>query len=172
MRDDGKRGFWREPMVWMIIGLPLSAVIAAVTSAVIAFKHQDSLVSEDIHKVGLVTTQGRDREDKAASLGLSARLHIGPDHLDIALDGLSNWPDMLNLKLVHPTEAGQDKVYRLHRVDAAGHYAASFASTKQGRRLLVLEPADASWRLVGVLQSPLQGEILLGAGTRNPPTHH
>ena len=173
MNPDKTSRWWQEPMVWMIAALPLSAVIGAVASAVIAFKHQDSLVNEDVHKLGLATTVGKDREDKAANLGLSASLRMDQGRIEISLSGhIASWPDALKLRLVHPTRAGQDQDIRLLRVDAAGHYgAASISQVEIGRRLLILEPADASWRLVGTLQSPARGETQLAAGTRNPPTH-
>lgn len=45
--DDQKRAlpWWRYPMVWMVIGGPLSVVIASVASAVIAWKHIDPVIT-------------------------------------------------------------------------------------------------------------------------------
>lgn len=44
---------WKEPMVWLLIVLPLTAVIASLTTAWIAADGADTLVNEPHHKVGL-----------------------------------------------------------------------------------------------------------------------
>ena len=38
--------WWRHPFVWLVFGLPLTAVVAATTSAVIAIKGADPVVPE------------------------------------------------------------------------------------------------------------------------------
>ncbi len=43
------RPWYREPLVWMIIGGPLSVVVASVISAVIAWKHIDPVISDPVH---------------------------------------------------------------------------------------------------------------------------
>lgn len=38
------RRWWQEPMVWLVIGGPLSVVVASIASAVIAWKHIDPVI--------------------------------------------------------------------------------------------------------------------------------
>lgn len=52
-----KRPFWKEPMVWLIAGLPLTAVVASLASFWIATKNADQPVDEHFHKQGLAITQ-------------------------------------------------------------------------------------------------------------------
>jgi hypothetical protein len=38
--------WWRIPIVWLVVGLPASAVIAATASGIIAVRHADPVVDE------------------------------------------------------------------------------------------------------------------------------
>jgi hypothetical protein len=38
--------WWRVPIAWLALGLPVSAVVAATASAVIAVRHADPVVAE------------------------------------------------------------------------------------------------------------------------------
>jgi len=38
--------WWRIPIVWLVVGLPASAVIAATASGIIAVHHADHVVDE------------------------------------------------------------------------------------------------------------------------------
>jgi hypothetical protein len=40
------RAWWREPMLWLVIGGPLSVVAAATVTAVIAWRGADPVVAE------------------------------------------------------------------------------------------------------------------------------
>ncbi len=48
-----KKSAWKEPMVWLLVVLPATAVIASLATAWIAYDGADTLVSEPHHKVGL-----------------------------------------------------------------------------------------------------------------------
>lgn len=37
--------WWRVPMVWVVIGGPLSVVVASIATAVIAWKHIDPVIA-------------------------------------------------------------------------------------------------------------------------------
>jgi|688.fasta_scaffold595031_3 hypothetical protein len=54
-----KRSPWKEPMVWLLIGLPTTAVIASLVTAWIASNGADPLVNEPHHKVGLGMQAGQ-----------------------------------------------------------------------------------------------------------------
>ncbi len=48
-----KRSALKEPMVWLLIVLPMTAVIASLATLWIAADSADTLVNEPHHKVGL-----------------------------------------------------------------------------------------------------------------------
>jgi hypothetical protein len=160
-------------MVWMLLGLPLTAVVAGVVTVVIAFQNQDGLVTEDVRKLGFATTQVNEREARAADMGLAAELAVGDAVLRLTISGRPQaLAEHLTLRLVHPTQVGQDQFVNFIRT-APGQYEAPRPAAFSGKRTLVLEPADQRWRLGGVWPAELQGGgISLAAANSNPPPPH
>jgi uncharacterized protein len=39
-----RRPWWREPMMWLVVGGPLAVVLASLLSAVLAFRGADPIV--------------------------------------------------------------------------------------------------------------------------------
>lgn len=44
---------WRDPVLWLVIGPPVAAVIAGLLTVWIAATHRDPLVTDSVHKVGV-----------------------------------------------------------------------------------------------------------------------
>lgn len=61
------RPWWREPMVWLVIGGPAVVVVAAIASGIIAWRGADPLVQE-------APTQATPT-DRAQQPALTARNH-------------------------------------------------------------------------------------------------
>lgn len=51
--NSGERSWWREPMMWLVVGGPLSVVVASVVTLVLVLRHPDPLVAEDYYRRGL-----------------------------------------------------------------------------------------------------------------------
>lgn len=47
------KAWWRFPIVWLVVGLPAAAVVAATASGIIAVRHADPVVDE--YRAGLHT---------------------------------------------------------------------------------------------------------------------
>lgn len=47
-RSSPERRWFREPMVWLVIGGPLSVVFASLLSAVVAWKHIDPVITDPV----------------------------------------------------------------------------------------------------------------------------
>lgn len=167
-----KKSSWRaEPMVWLLIALPLSAVLASAVTIWIANHNADTLVKEEYVKEGFAVRQASERDHLAAELGLSAALSVLPGGLTLDLTGhLNPLPERLLLTLAHPTDPNQDLVLSLMSV-RAGHYTADYAEIPSGKRHLELAPLDKSWRLAGLWQAPFEGPLTLSpmAQRQAPP---
>ena len=50
------RAWWREPMMWIVVGGPLVVVLAAIATAVIAVKNADTVLDT---RAGQPAVQGR-----------------------------------------------------------------------------------------------------------------
>ncbi len=116
-KDLENQPWYRNPMVWMVIALPMTAVVAGIITLFIAMNTEDSLVTDDYYKEGLAINRVLGHDRKAAELGLSAFVDInsrsGEILLSLSADQAIEAPEELTLKLIHRTRSGQDQVTTL-----------------------------------------------------------
>lgn len=142
-------------MVWLIIALPLTAVVASLVTWWIAARGADSLVAEDYYKQGMAIHQTLERESRAAALGLSAQLQVQDGELRVHLEGrLDTYPDQLELTLVHPSRQEQDLTLVLPAT-AQGEYRVALPPMSAGQRRVVLQSETQDWRLAGRTTVPM-----------------
>ena len=72
------------------------------------------------------------------------------NHLRLMLTAQSTvkFPDVIIVRLAHPTRAGQDQAIRMQE-EAPGFYSGSLAADISGRWLLSIEDPSGQWRLQG-----------------------
>lgn len=168
---DNKTPWHKEPMVWLLIALPLSAVIGGALTIWFAANNADPLVSEAYHKEGMTTLQVIDRDIKATELGVSAQLMSEKGQLSVQLDGrFATAPESLTLAVIHPTDAGAD-IYLSLMPTSAGTYLGPLPELASGKRRLVLTPGAGDWQLTGEWTAPFSGKLHLKAGKSNSSTH-
>ncbi|MDD5389653.1 MAG: FixH family protein [Gallionellaceae bacterium] len=166
------RPWWKEPMVWMVIGLPAIAVVGSFTSYYFAARDPDGLVKADFRKEGFAVMAPSSAADKAAAaLGLSARLITRNGQMELVLRGhLTSNPPRLALNIVHPSRENQD-IHILLAHSRELSYIAPAPDLGSGKRILVLEPEDRAWRITGQWTAPFSGMTELVAGASKPSTH-
>lgn len=142
---------WREPWVWLIVGIPAATVVAGFVTWWIAAQRADSNVVEDYYKRGLTVNRSIEREERAAQLGLSARIELRDgDDLRVRLSaapGLESdetAPREITVLLTHPVRAEHDQRLALAR-QADGEYRIRSPGVKAGTWDLAIETAQ--WRL-------------------------
>jgi len=164
-----KRPWWREPMVWLVIGLPLSAVIAGLTTVYIAYQNADTLVKEGYLKQGFTVVDTLAADEMAANLGLSATVRIRAESLELRLASTATppLPTELSLTLAHPTEVNLDVVVPMFQ-NSDGTYLAKAPELLDVKRTVLLEPADRSWRLRGYWAPPYVDTLELKPPTITP----
>ena len=169
-KNQEHRRWWQEPMLWLIIALPLSSVIAGFITAWLAASDPDPLVKDDYQKKGFVLQQSEARAAQAAAVALAATIEAQQTGITVRLSGrLESYPERLILTLVHPTREEQDRSLTLE-ASAPGVYASALPPLSVGRRQLILEPEDRHWRLDGQWEAPFLGRITLvsAAGAASP----
>ncbi len=166
------RPWWKEPMVWLIAGLPLTAVVASFVTYFIAAHEPDSLVKEGYRKEGFALVEKTTEADrKAAELGLLARVTDNDGKLAISLKSHpTTTPTRVVLTIIHPTKESQD-IHLLLERSGEGSYIAKAPDVGNGKRILVLEPEDRTWRVTGQWMAPFNGMMELAAVATNPSTH-
>ena len=161
MTEEQRKPWYREPWVWLLIALPMSAVIGGMITIYLAISSADGLVVDDYYKRGKAINLDLARDEAAARHGVEASLALGTEGDTVslrlgAIDG--SWPDTVRLSLLHPTRAGQDQLLMLRHV-GEGNYRAAIDGLTQGHWYVQLEADD--WRLSGTLQVPQAEPLLL-----------
>jgi hypothetical protein len=143
---DSVRPAWREPLVWMVVGIPAATIVAGLFTWWIAAQRADSNVAEDWYKRGLAINRSIERESKAQALGLRADLTMPAEHdLRLTLTGpASALPPTVTVTLTHPVRAEQDRKLTLDR-QADGVYRTVSPQVAPGHWGLAIEARD--WRI-------------------------
>ena len=114
-----KLPWYRQPLVWMLIAIPLSAVLAGIVTIFLAFTTDDGLVVDDYYKQGLAINRQIARDQTAARLQLTADIEIDTSSgfIKVAFDKglLASYPLTLDLGLRHATRQQQDNVITLQK---------------------------------------------------------
>lgn len=168
------RPAWKEPLVWMVWGIPALTVVAGLTTWWIAAQRADSDVADDHYRRGLAVNRVLQREERARMVGVEAEVNLsasaGPG---VRLGGLARPPEALVLLLTHPVSKDQDRRVAL-AIQPDGSYRPQDATSPAqampvgGNWNIALEGDD--WRLV-MQRVSLQGDtrlLLTGAGGAKP----
>ena len=162
-----KRPWYREPWVWLMIALPMTAVIASMFTIYKAVSTADGLVVDDYYKRGKAINMDLARDAAAARYQLKASIDIDlrDNRVQLLLESTAmELPATLTFSLLHPTQAGYDQVLVLqHRGD--GVYAGDIDEMARGNWYLQLEADD--WRLSGSMRIP-QTETTVLLPTKAP----
>jgi hypothetical protein len=160
MQADSKP-WYRQPWVWFLIALPMTAVVGGLVTIYIAATTSDGLVVDDYYKRGKAINMDLARDRAAAGHRLQARLAVDLQSRRVTLDMQATdytLPAAVSLAILHPTQAGRDQQVEL-QLNAAGRYGGTVAALTQGRWHVQLAADD--WRLSGVLQLPQAGPLLM-----------
>jgi len=154
-------------MVWLVIAIPLSAVVMGAVMLTLAVSTYDGLVTDDYYKKGLQINRSMARDELAASYALAGDVVFG-ERVEVSLSGNARFeaPEIVHLRLFHATRSGLDRHLRLRRV-ARGQYRASLPRLESGSWNLQLD-ADG-WRLNGRLTaSDAPQRLSLGRADSGP----
>jgi hypothetical protein len=149
--DDKARSAWREPLVWLVAGIPAAAVAALAWMVVIAAgPGSTDSVDPAVQRTAEIQTVDLGPDEAAAKLQLAALFRIDGKSLEVLpLHSGFDADKPLQLVLQHPARADLDRALLLHpspggwKVDAridAGH-----------DWNLQLTPEGGRWRLQGRL---------------------
>jgi hypothetical protein len=153
--------WYAEPWVWLLIALPMTAVIGGMITIYLAVTTSDGLVVDDYYRRGKAINMDLARDVAAAGHGLQARLALDPANRRIllTLDSLDDQhPAQVRFSLLHPTRPGNDQVILLQPV-AGGGYAGTLQAMHDGNWYVQLEADD--WRLSGSLRTPRDSVVIL-----------
>jgi len=147
-----ERSALREPMVWLMIGLPAASVVFAfwLLAAAIHSGGADE-ISDAVQSTGDAQVSDIGPDARAHSMKLSAILHVQDAAIDVfPVNGEFVHDQALVLVLSHPTDAKQDRRFIL-KPDAMGWHVNGDIRTSHDW-IAQLAPANQHWRLRGRLK--------------------
>ncbi len=154
--------WYQFPFVWMLIALPLTAVVGSFVSLALAIHSDDGLVEDDYYKRGMEINRQLDRDKAAAAHGLTSTLDFDDAHHELRVRLAARqaiaWPDNITLKLMHATRGGLDKTALLPR-QSDGSYRMPLPDLAPGHWDVQIAAQD--WRLTGSLFVPRGERVVL-----------
>ena len=142
-----------NPALYLIVGLPLFAVVASVGTAVVAVSRGDVPFPDQYHWEGDKLDHDFAQSQRAADLHLKATIELQPEraatgsavcHLTLALDG-NNLPPVVDLALIHAARSNLDRTIRFSRVSNTSSYVAPCAPLPDGRWHVELSDPQHTW---------------------------
>jgi uncharacterized protein len=149
------RPWYREPMVWLVWGLPAAVVVASFLTLSIAIRSSGSVdaVRDPVQRVGKAQTFDLAPDRAAARLGLAAELRLAADTEAVELHATGGVmeTERLSLVLTHPSESREDLSLELVRVEPE-RFVGRLAVPRDHAWNLHLAPIGEPWRLQGRLE--------------------
>ena len=159
------RPWYREPLVWLVLGIPAAAVLAGAAMLVLANATWDGLVDDDYYQRGLQINRSLARDSEAARLGLEAVVVFPePGVVEVRLsvaDGVAAAAsgNRLTLRFARAARAGADVRVLLTR-DAGWIWRGVLPAMAPGK--WYLELGNEQWRLAGPVRMPsVSGNVAL-----------
>jgi hypothetical protein len=149
--NDQQRHPLREPMVWVVIALPLAAVIASIWLVVLSSRGGSiDSVADKVQRTGQIQVTDLGPDERAAQLKLGAVLQSEEGMLRVFPVGDGFQRDQpLRLTLLHPYSEDADRILEL-QPDKLGWHAAHALEAGHDWNLQLGDGAG-SWRLRGRL---------------------
>lgn len=164
MADD-KHSAWREPMVWLVFGLPALVVVAGIATLMIAIRHHDGgEVTDQVQRTGRIQQTDLGPDARAQTLGLRVLLRERDGRIE-ALPMAGTLPLRQSLRLVaeHPTDRSLDRVLVLQPSSDGWLSSEPFETTRTHAWKFTLTPGNEQWRLRGRMPREQSALVLLPA---------
>jgi hypothetical protein len=155
-----KRSPWREPMVWMLIALPLAAVVASVWLLVAALRSGgDDAIADPVQSTAQIQVSDLGPDMQARQRQLSAVLRVGAGFVEVLpVSGDFDRRAPLKLSLRHPAIAAADRALQLQPTPTGWRARIALDSGHDWK--LQLAPTDGRWRILGRLPKGQQAAHL------------
>ncbi len=143
----------REPMVWLVVGLPAASVVAGIMLVMTAVGSGGAdTVIDDVQRSAQVQVTELGPDARARSMKLSAVLRLDESAIEVLpVNGEFAGDRGLILSLSHPIDATQDRRLSLQPTGLGWRVMGDARADHDW--IAQLEPADRRWRLRGRLKA-------------------
>ena len=151
MNESGYKPFWKTPLMWLVIGLPLASIVAGVSLVVIAVRSGGAdAVPDEVRRMSQVQTTDLALDEQARALRLSAVVRLADRVVEvIPVTGDFRRQAPLQVLLQHPTRAADD--VRIDLAPSAAGWRAERAVDDGHDWIVQLVSPEDGWRLHGRL---------------------
>jgi len=169
--------WYRQFWFWFVFGPLIFIIVMCGIFVTIAFKNSDDVVTDNYYKVGRMINQTLIQDEKAAELGLVAKVKIDQLTGDVlvSLSGKHNFPRQMLLFLDNPAKADKDQRILLTEI-AAGEYRGELGTAIEYSWYVSLIPEadasrrkDAEWLLTGQIDVAKTAETTLQSRAQPHP---
>ncbi|WP_286272747.1 FixH family protein [Thalassotalea hakodatensis] len=148
-----KTPWYKEPWAWLVFFLPFSAVVAGITTVIIANTDPDPLVVGDYYKKGKAINLEISKIKLAQKLGMKFDLKLDNQVLVIKPTGIDTEFPLLNVNFYHPTLKDKDFYFAL-TPDASGHFRQYIEQEVKGKWRVTIAPFEEHWKIQNVITLP------------------
>lgn len=159
------RPAWRNPMVWLVAGIPAASIVAGVGLVIVAMRQPNDAIPDRVRRTAQIQVADLGADDRARRSGLRALLRAEDGIVEaLPVAGGFDRARPLNVRLRHPAREAEDRVIALAPGEFGWRAQADVDLSHDWN--VELAPADGSWRLQGrlpkgqhavALQPSLQG---------------
>ncbi|MGY3265019.1 FixH family protein [Lysobacter sp. HA35] len=164
--DEHEPSKWTNPVMWLVIGLPLVSMVFGIGLVVIANRDSDDAIVDKVDRTAQMQVADLGPDAYAQQHRLSAVVRVGAGAVQvIPVNGDFDRRAPLTLRLLHPAHSSGDETMTLapspdgwqlpHDVDASREWNVR------------LEPLDGRWRIGGRLPKGQKAVLLAPALTGN-----
>lgn len=150
-------------MVWLVIAIPLTAVIVGSIMITLSVTTFDGLVEDDYYKKGKEINQVLARDEFALENGIKAQIQLdeqtGVIVADLSSESGYTFPKTMGLSLLHPTQSSQDLKLLLIEGPDGRYYSELLKPIADGR--WYFRVSEANWRLQKLISWPVDGPFVL-----------
>ena len=159
--------WYKQFWPWFVMFFPATAVVAGISTVVIAVKSSDGLVESEYYKKGVMINFSKEMDRRAEELGLSgyARVDTSADELYVLLEALpeATPTDNITVMLKHATRADMDHSLSVSPTSAK-EFRSDLGELAAGKWHVIVEMPE-QWRLSGTIEYPNVFDTRLEAAT-------
>lgn len=158
--EQATRPWYREPMVWLIIAIPLSSVIYGTFFFIVSITSFDGMVVDDYYKVGKQINRELKRDKAALAHGLTAQVMVENKTVTVFILANPDYtaPPALEIGFFYSTRADIDKETFVELI-SPGIYKGSIPELETGRWNVQIASDD--WRLLGSMRMPDERTVVI-----------
>ena len=145
--------WYKEPWAWLVFFLPFSAVVAGITTYIIANDDPDPLVVGEYYKKGKAINIELKKVKLAQKLGMKFDLQFTDQTLVIKPTGIDKEFPVLNINFYHPTLEDKDFFLAL-TPDANGLYRQYIEQNVDGKWHITISSFENTWKIENVISLP------------------